>query len=315
MGLTISHNKLTNTEYNRFQRFAVQPKAGDSHELILGHIRENVCDGNEELYQWLIDWLADLVQAPGDKPGTAVALRGGYGAGKSVVFDYLKGVLGPHALKLAQQAQITGRFNSHLASLILVGIEEGFWAGDHDAEGVLKDLITSTSFAIEAKFATPTTVAEPRPHILVTANADWAVPAGMRDRRWFVLDVSSRRADDKKFWAPVYQALHADGSAHLLHFLLHHKYDRASLIRPPMTRAKLDQIEHSLDPVATWWLDTLKGVYGVAKSLSVNEQREDFGTDADKTSLCTRSSVLVQEHAGFVRALHRAALFGSACVR
>jgi hypothetical protein len=243
--------------HNLWQGFAVEPLKGRTHDRLIDHIFENVCDGDFDRIDFLMAWLADLVQRPGDKPGVAVALRGTYGAGKSVIYEYLRKIFGRHAMKVARPEHLTGRFNGHMASLCLLGVEEGFWAGDKGAESVLKDLITGQEVTIEQKFADPFTL-QNHIHILTTSNEEWVVPAGPGDRRWAVFDVKPDRADDKKFWEPIYAALDAEGPSHLLEYLLNWEYDRSVLFRPPMTSAKAQQVVRSLPPVKRWWLDILR---------------------------------------------------------
>ncbi len=177
-------------------------------------------------------------------------------------------------MTVSSPERVTGQFNAHLGGLVLLGIEEGFWAGDKRAESVLKDLITSSSITVEQKFA-DTYVVHNHVRLLVTSNEDWIVPAGIGDRRWAVFNVKPDRANDLTYWGPIWEALDADGPAHLLHFLLSVEYDKALLHRPPMTAAKVDQTVHSLDPVDHWWLDVLRGDQLSADNVFGQEVQKD----------------------------------------
>ena len=114
--------------HNTWQGPVVEPMCGDAHMPFVGHLLNHVCDEDSELFEYLLSWMADLVQRPGKKPGTAIALRGKQGAGKTIVFQYLQAILGPHALKVSQAEHLTGRFNGHLGGIVLLGAEEAFWA-------------------------------------------------------------------------------------------------------------------------------------------------------------------------------------------
>jgi hypothetical protein len=285
---------LPEGSHNIWRGFAVEPKAGESHEPLLEHISENVCRGDQALYTWFISWLADLVQRPGDKPGVAVALRGEPGAGKSVIYEYLRRLFGRHAMKISRPEHLTGRFNSHMAGLTLLGVEESFWAGDKNAEGVLKDLITAPEMAVEQKFADPLTLHN-HVHLLVMSNEQWAVPAAPGDRRWAVFDVDSSRRNDRAFWTPIFEALkEGDGAANLLHYLAHVPYQRATLFRPPMTTAKAEQTIRSLGTIERWWLDVLRDERNPAGPRSPmdrcdNQEPPDgvFGAETAKDKLLT----------------------------
>ncbi len=234
--------------HNRWQGFDIEPKEGDSHKPFLKHLWVNVCQKNKEHHLWLVAWLADMVQQPGAKPGTAVALKGVEGCGKSVVAAYMRMIFGPHAMTESRQGRVTGQFNAQVASLVFLGLEESFFAGDPRERGVLKDLITGTQITVEQKYADPYVI-HSHVHILVTSNAKWVVPTSMGDRRWGVFNVRGDRAHDLEYWRPIWNALKADGASHLLHYLLSFNYEKEELRRPPMTLAKVYQTMRSLEPL------------------------------------------------------------------
>ena len=68
--------QLSNQHLNLWNGFAVKPKRGATIP-ILGFIRDVIADGDGALYSFIIAWLADAVQNPGNRPGTALVLRGG----------------------------------------------------------------------------------------------------------------------------------------------------------------------------------------------------------------------------------------------
>ncbi|MEX3784902.1 DUF5906 domain-containing protein [Paraburkholderia sp. BR14374] len=126
--------------YNLFRGWAVQPYVDMSLEeaalkcgLLLTHIKQNLCRGDERASDYLIRWYAHLFQFPGDKPGVAVAIRGEKGVGKSKVTDAIAALLGPHAVTVSQRLHLTGQFNAHQAQALLIVAEEAVWAGDRQA--------------------------------------------------------------------------------------------------------------------------------------------------------------------------------------
>ena len=68
---------------NLWRGFSVEPKDGD-WGLLRTHVWENICKGQQHLFDYLIRWAAKMVQNP-DEPGrVAVVLRGKRGVGKGV---------------------------------------------------------------------------------------------------------------------------------------------------------------------------------------------------------------------------------------
>jgi hypothetical protein len=241
--------------FNLWRGFAVEPKAGDCSKF-LAHLGNNVCRGDESLYRWVIGWLAQIVQTPDNKMGTALVIRGKQGTGKTKVGEVIGSLLGDHYVPVSDSRYITGRFNSHLASCLLLHCDEAFWAGDHAAEGKLKDLITGDYHFIEYKGKEPIKVRN-YVRLFVTGNPDWLVPAGFEERRFAVLDIGEDRMQDSEYFAAIDEEINNGGREALLDFLLHFDLRTVNLRAIPKTAALLDQKLSSLSPEHGWWLDTL----------------------------------------------------------
>jgi hypothetical protein len=133
--------------------------------------------------------------APGAEDGTSLVLRGKQGVGKTKVGEVFGRLLRPHYLLVADPRYITGRFNARMISLLLLHADEAFWAGDKQAEGKLKDLVTGDWHPIEFKGVDPIPIRN-YVRLLVTGNPDWLVPAAMEERRIAVLDVGDEQREN-----------------------------------------------------------------------------------------------------------------------
>src|SRR5690606_24577819 len=81
---------------NLWTGWGVQPvakKDGCKHWLHL--LKETICGGDEELNNWMLHWLANIVREPMDKSMTAPVIIGPEGAGKSLMLGYFGKILGP----------------------------------------------------------------------------------------------------------------------------------------------------------------------------------------------------------------------------
>ena len=81
--------------YNLWRGFAVEPIEGDC-SLYLQHIQDNIASGNEQLYTYILAWMADAVQHPGQRPGVSLVLRGKQGVGKGVFVTQFGKLFGRH---------------------------------------------------------------------------------------------------------------------------------------------------------------------------------------------------------------------------
>jgi hypothetical protein len=161
---------------NLWAGFAVSPRPGDWSKF-RSHLEQIICGGNKEVFDWLMDWLADLAQNPSKKPGTAIVLKSdAKGTGKSMLIAMLKRIFGVHGLSVSKSEHLVGRFNGHLQKAILLGVEEAFWAGHKAAAGALKNLITESEITIEHKGIIAIDAAN-YTRLIFTSNENWVVPA------------------------------------------------------------------------------------------------------------------------------------------
>jgi hypothetical protein len=255
-GIVFDPSRLeTPSHFNLWRGFAIEPRPGDCSKF-LAHLRDNVCRGDEPLYNWVVGWLADIVQHPAKKIGTSLALRGPQGVGKTKVGEVFGSLMGPHYALVSDPRFITGRFNGHLVSCILLHCDEAFWAGDHAAEGKLKDLVTGDHHFVEFKGKEAVRV---RNHVrlLVSGNQNWLVPAGFGERRFATLDVGEDHKEDHAYFAAIDAEMDNGGREALLYHLLNFDLTAVNLRTIPKTTALLDQKLSSLDPEQGWWLDVL----------------------------------------------------------
>ena len=256
-GIEFNPAKGRDGYYNLWQGFAVEPRPGDCSKF-LAHIRDNVARGNEEHFKWIMAWWAQAFQQPTEKPGTALVIRGSQGMGKTFVGEKLGSLLGEHYELVADPRYITGQFNSHMASLIVLHADEAFWAGDRRAEGKLKDLITGLKHRLEFKGIEPILV-DNHIRLFVTANHDWVVPAGFGERRSAVFDIGEDHVRDIPYFAAIDHEWNNGGKEAMLHYLLNFDIKQVNLREIPRTQALLEQIVATATPEQAWWFDTLAG--------------------------------------------------------
>src|SRR5690606_10879680 len=175
--------------YNLWRGFAVDSLPGDKHASFLAHLRDNVCSGNAEHFAYLIGWMARTVQQPGSPGESAVVLRGRRGTGKSFFAKKFGHLFGRHFLQVANSQHLVGNFNAHLRDTVLLFGDEAFYAGDKKHESILKTLVTEENIVIEGK-GVDAEAAPNYTHLILASNEDWVVPAGLDERRFFVIEMS-----------------------------------------------------------------------------------------------------------------------------
>jgi len=245
--------------YNLYRGFSVTPKPGNwktAYPTLRDHLFTNICAGNEQLYLWVFGWFAHLFQRPAERLGTAMALRGKEGTGKTKIGEIMGSLIKAHYLLVSSPRYLTGQFNSHQATNLLLQTDEGFWAGDKQAEGVLKSLITSSRHMIERKGVDAVFV-DNYVRLLVTSNEEWVVPAGLEARRFAIFDVGDAAIQNADYFRQIDAEMDAGGREVLLADLLAFDLGQVNLREVPNTQALVEQKLFSMRPEVDWWRERL----------------------------------------------------------
>lgn len=243
------------SDYNLWRGFSVVASPGNWSHLNQ-HIFDIICNGNAGHMDYVMGWMALAVKCPNRAGEVALVIRGGRGTGKGTLARAMLRLFGQHGMQINNGKHITGNFNSHLRDCVMLNVDEGFWAGDKQAEGVLKGLITEPTLTVEGKGRDAIT-APNYLHIIITSNEDWVVPAGPDERRFAVFDVSNQQQKNESYFAALYDQLENGGYEAMLHDLLNYDLSRFSVRRVPNTTGLQQQKLASLEPVAKWFFEKL----------------------------------------------------------
>ncbi len=198
---------------NLWGGWGVEPVAGECQRY-LDFVFDVICSGDGPLFDYIVHWLAHMVQRPQEMPETALVLRGREGIGKNKFVEWLQDIVGrEHYLPLASMNQITGRFSGHLATSVLVFCNESVWGGDKSSQGKLKSLITDDVQSVEYKGRDVVTM-KSYLRVIFATNEDWAVPRGLEDRRYVIIDVSDVRKRDFEYFKELLAEREAGGRRH-----------------------------------------------------------------------------------------------------
>jgi hypothetical protein len=242
--------------FNLWRGFAFSPGQGDC-SLYLQHLKDNVCNGVESYYDYLIKWMARGVQYPATQGQVAVVLRGGKGVGKSLMATIYGELFGRHHLHISNPSHLVGNFNSHLKDSIVLFADEAFFAGDKRHESVLKMIITEDTIPIEQKHVD----VEPYPnyiHLIMAANDPHVIRATGDERRYFVLEVSNRQQQNSSYFEAMLEQMQAGGYEALLFHLQNIDLTDFQVRNVPQTDALQEQKQLSMNYDEEWWFRKLR---------------------------------------------------------
>lgn len=278
--IVFAPGKELSESYNLWKGFACEAKPGDLHQVLLTHILENVCGGNQAHYHYLVRWMARAVQHPDTQGEVAVVFRGDQGTGKGTVAREFGRLWGRHYMQISDPKHLVGSFNAHLRDAVVVFADEAFYAGDKKHESILKTLITEELLVLEGKGKDAVT-GRNYVHLMMASNGNWVIPAGVNERRYFVLDVLDRKMQNSAYFEKIRTTMDQGGRENFLFFLQTLDLSGWDVRKVPQTTALQDQKLLSLSPEQEWWYQKLQNGKVIPNHVSWNAPvfKEDLRLD------------------------------------
>lgn len=241
--------------YNLFTGFSVEPAAGDVAPY-LDLVTRLICGGNKTHADYVLNYLAHMVQKPEQKPSVAIVMRGGRGIGKSSFMKPLSQILGMHAANLTGAGQAAGRFNAVIVGKLLINLDE-LRVTTRDAEDSLKTIISENHISIERKGIDPEPFSN-YARVIGASNHMDAIRTGEKERRYLLLASSEAEAGNDTYWNAFYKWLENGGAAHLFDYLLKRDISSFDPFNAPRTDALMAAMVEDLTPINRYVLEQLR---------------------------------------------------------
>ncbi|MEI8180518.1 DUF5906 domain-containing protein [Aestuariivirga sp.] len=236
---------------NLFCGTAYAPVAGDC-SLILSHVYEVLCGGEDASNEYVLNWFARMVQHPEQLAETVLVLKSVQGIGKNIIVNIFKRYFGSHGLEITNDTDLT-RFNDHLATSIFIALNEATWGGNRQIEGTIKSLITDPVQFVERKYL-PKFLIKNHVHMIASSNNDWCVPVSHDDRRYVVLNPSAHRVGDTAYFEALAAQIANGGDKAFIAFLMDRDISGFNPRQLPKVGGsiKLEQKLRSTNSVLRW---------------------------------------------------------------
>lgn len=245
--------------YNLFRGWPVQAIEGNC-SLFWSHVSENICAGDDSLFQFVRRWMAHAIQRPWEVPETALVMRGPQGTGKGRLAHWFGRLFGEYYRPITQMDHLFGKFNSHMMTAILVFADEMTWGGNKQNEGLLLSMITDDMLAVECKGQDMAGHHKNYRRFIFASNDDWPIAMGPRDRRFVIFDVSDAHQQDHTYFNALNEQMERGGLQALMHDLVHMDLTGFNPRKKPAGgKAAIDIIERSLKPTAKFWIEHVRG--------------------------------------------------------
>ena len=195
----------------------IKPRQGD-WQIIKDWLFEILCDSDQEGFDYLIRWLAHLIQRPKEKPEVMLVLMGDEGTGKGTLFKILKRIFGRAIYSAEKPDQIVGRFNAILNRMLIVWSDEAIFVGNAAGQESLKSLITEEYITTELKHQEPKSIRSYH-RFIATTNKEHFAQISVNNRRNAFYRVSDKQKQNRSYFGKL---LHAIDNTDALPAFVHH---------------------------------------------------------------------------------------------
>jgi hypothetical protein len=207
--VSFSPTNTVTTSLNLWKGPTVTATKGTPPAIILEHLRDVLCGGDPVKFDYLIRYLAHMLQKPKQKPGVMPVLISKEGAGKGAFFKLIRRIWGNTSFITSNIDDVVGRFNSPIERSFVVLLDEAQFAGDKKSRDRMKSLITEDAVRIEAKNQPTRQIASHHRFFSATNHKHFAnIDSG--DRRHFYLFLSEHRIKDRAYFDRLFSILEND---------------------------------------------------------------------------------------------------------
>ena len=218
------------------------------------------CGNNDEVFSWLLRWMAYQVQHPGAKMATSVIFHGPEGSGKNTVWDGFRRIFGKYGRSITQ-TQLEGQWTDWIScKLFIVGNEVLQRQEQIHQKGRLKTLITEPLVSVERKHL-PGREEPNYCNLVFLSNETVPLSIDPNDRRFLVVYTPAPHPEGKKFYEGLAERDMPDSAVRsIYHFLLGVELGEfGPHTKPPMTKAKQELIDASLPSAPRFLRDWMAG--------------------------------------------------------
>jgi hypothetical protein len=208
-GYYVDISECPTTVFNTFSGFAAQAvhavvEGGGDLSLVLWHIRHILAAGVEEVYEFLLDFLASCVQCPRRLTGICLVVLGAHGSGKDILFNWFGSkVIGMEAYFKTARPHIDmfGSFNSSRLNRVFYHIEEGN-SKSFNGETVeqFKNFITDEFASIQLKGVNTGSNVTNYNHFVISSNNAVPFEIHPEERRFFAVRVSPEKVRNNEYF-------------------------------------------------------------------------------------------------------------------
>ena len=212
------------------------------------HWRDAFCDGNEETFQYLIKYLAQRVQDPGERPDVAIVIQSDQGMGKDLMRRLMTKIFGTQYILAYQNIGLFFKnFNTEQCGKIMTFLNEVSDRGDHfNKHDQFKGEITKDDIRVEPKGMEVYNVNHCSAYIAFSQH-EGCLYVENSCRRLCMLKANNEHANDHAYFLPMWDEMHDNDVVYgAYEYLMGVDLSEFTIRNFPMTNYKKEQLVRNL---------------------------------------------------------------------
>ena len=235
-------------------------KNEEAIEFFKNHIKI-LCNHDEDVYDYIMKWIAQMIQYPAVKSAIVPIFIAGEGTGKGSLKELLKKMLGNK--KILQTSQPSkdcwGNFNGQMKDSFLVNLDELNKKEFDGSSDAYKALVSENTININIKGIKSFTVKSCH-RFLVTTNNDEPINAKRGDRRNIIITSSNELKGNTEYFNQFYKYLDDVDAVKSIfeYFKRIPDLDKFNNIKKPITEYQKELEEENANPIEKWLKEYVK---------------------------------------------------------
>ena len=242
--------------FNTWLGYPQHEQSDANIQPFLDHIKI-LCNHEDEVFNYVLHWMAHLIQMPHQKIGTMILFVSEEGAGKGILFETIRGLIGhKNVLDASSVEPVLGHFNGIIRDKILICLNELEFKQSNPVDGKLKALITDPTVSITHKGVDPYDMNSYHRLISFTNKKDLPIQTHSKDRRKLIISSSDELVGNKQYGSDYMKLV--NDPKHIgafYHYLLSLNVSDLMTKALPNTQYHRDVSESQESPVVIWLKD------------------------------------------------------------
>ena len=276
---------IPTSSYNHFNSFVGYPinynkdlvVDTDILHPLLYHLRHVLADGDVLSFEYIVRWMAHIIQKPRKRTGVCLTFTSVQGAGKGIWWEWFgQRIIGINQyLFLDSIETLFQRFNSEQEGKLFTILDEAqLYSVQRKNNDRFKSVLTESTLRIEPKGLPVYTISNYNNFVMLT-NQDLPTKVDISDRRHACFQVSNRHKGNKGYFEQLiecqYQQKVVEHFYHFLENLPLEGFEPQSCI--PETQLKKDLKMASMPTPILFLIDLVRGNLIESDSIPLREQQ------------------------------------------